>query len=444
MNSFDSFNDVFNFVKEYCRNQMNEVAYNTWICCLEPISLSSEEAILEISSPFMKGFFEEKYLPLLKEAFAAVLGFEISVRITTKNETSSSDLKINEKKSEKTIYFGEYEYVFDTFIVGNSNKFAHAAAQAVALNPSGAYNPLFIYGESGLGKTHLLCAIRSEIRKNNPDSNVIYVKGEDFTNEIIEAIGKNTTQEFRRKYRLADVLLVDDIQFIAGKDRTQDEFFQTFEALYGANKQIVLASDRPPKEIKTLEERLRSRFEWGLLADIQPPDYETRIAILKRKAELMNVSISNDICDFICSKVKNNIRQIEGIVKKLKALQSYSSNNVITMGIAQNALRDIMSDAQSAPITCERIINEVARTFDVSPQDIRSLKRNGPISSARQAAMYIIREITGMPMSDIGAEFGGRNHSTVVYSNELYRKKIEEDSKLREITEDIIRNIKEQ
>ncbi len=444
MNSFDSFNDVFNFVKEYCRNQMNEVAYNTWICCLEPISLSSEEAILEISSPFMKGFFEEKYLPLLKEAFAAVLGFEISVRITTKNETSSSDLKINEKKSEKTIYFGEYEYVFDTFIVGNSNKFAHAAAQAVALNPSGAYNPLFIYGESGLGKTHLLCAIRSEIRKNNPDSNVIYVKGEDFTNEIIEAIGKNTTQEFRRKYRLADVLLVDDIQFIAGKDRTQDEFFQTFEALYGANKQIVLASDRPPKEIKTLEERLRSRFEWGLLADIQPPDYETRIAILKRKAELMNVSISNDICDFICSKVKNNIRQIEGIVKKLKALQSYSSNNVITMGIAQNALRDIMSDTQSAPITCERIINEVARTFDVSPQDIRSLKRNGPISSARQAAMYIIREITGMPMSDIGAEFGGRNHSTVVYSNELYRKKIEEDSKLREITEDIIRNIKEQ
>ena len=444
MNSFDSFNDVFNFVKEYCRNQMNEVAYNTWICCLEPISLSSEEAILEISSPFMKGFFEEKYLPLLKEAFAAVLGFEISVRITTKNETSSSDLKINEKKSEKTIYFGEYEYVFDTFIVGNSNKFAHAAAQAVALNPSGAYNPLFIYGESGLGKTHLLCAIRSEIRKNNPDSNVIYVKGEDFTNEIIEAIGKNTTQEFRRKYRLADVLLVDDIQFIAGKDRTQDEFFQTFEALYGANKQIVLASDRPPKEIKTLEERLRSRFEWGLLADIQPPDYETRIAILKRKAELMNVSISNDICDFICSKVKNNIRQIEGIVKKLKALQSYSSNNVITMGIAQNALRDIMSDAQSAPITCERIINEVARTFDVSPQVIRSLKRNGPISSARQAAMYIIREITGMPMSDIGAEFGGRNHSTVVYSNELYRKKIEEDSKLREITEDIIRNIKEQ
>ena len=268
MNSFDSFNDVFNFVKEYCRNQMNEVAYNTWICCLEPISLSSEEAILEISSPFMKGFFEEKYLHLLKEAFAAVLGFEISVRITTKNETSSSDLKINEKKSEKTIYFGEYEYVFDTFIVGNSNKFAHAAAQAVALNPSGAYNPLFIYGESGLGKTHLLCAIRSEIRKNNPDSNVIYVKGEDFTNEIIEAIGKNTTQEFRRKYRLADVLLVDDIQFIAGKDRTQDEFFQTFEALYGANKQIVLASDRPPKEIKTLEERLRSRFEWGLLADI--------------------------------------------------------------------------------------------------------------------------------------------------------------------------------
>lgn len=440
MNYFDSFDDVFSLVKDYCKNQMNEVAYNTWILCLEPVSLNSDEAVLEISSPFMKGFFEEKYLPLLKEAFAAVLGFEVMVRITAKG---SSLPETKPSIAENAICFGEYEYVFDTFIVGNSNKFAHAAAQAVALNPSGAYNPLFIYGESGLGKTHLLCAIRNEIKKNNPQSNVIYVKGEDFTNEIIEAIGKNTTQEFRKKYRIADVLLVDDIQFIAGKDRTQDEFFQTFEALYGANKQIVLASDRPPKDIKTLEDRLRGRFEWGLLADIQPPDYETRIAILKRKAELLDVSISNDICDFICSKVKNNIRQIEGIVKKLKALQAYDSKNVITMGLAQNALRDILNDTQPAPITCERIINEVARTFDVSPQDMRSTKRNGPISSARQAAMYIIREITGMPMSDIGAEFGGRNHSTVVYSNELYRKRIEEDSKLKEITEDIIRNIKE-
>lgn len=442
MSSFNSIHDVFGFVKEYCKQKMNEVAYNTWICGLTPISLTSEEAVLEISSPYMKGFFEEKYLSLLTEAFAAVLGFDIEVKITTKGEATV--LESNGHKKEKNIFFGEYEYVFDTFIVGNSNKFAHAAAQAVALNPSDAYNPLFIYGDSGLGKTHLLIAIKNEIKKNNPSSNVIYVKGEDFTNEIIEAIGKNTTQDFRRKYRMADVLLVDDIQFIAGKDRTQDEFFQTFEALYGANKQIVLASDRPPKEIKTLEERLRSRFEWGLLADIQPPDYETRVAILKRKAELMNVSISNDICDFICSKVKNNIRQIEGIVKKLKALQSYSANNVITMGLAQNALRDIMNDVQSTPITCERIINEVARTFDVSPGDIRGAKRNGPISGARQAAMYIIREITGLPMSDIGAEFGGRNHSTVVYSNELYRKKIEEDPRLKEITEDIIRNIKEQ
>lgn len=442
MNSVD---EVFSFVKSYCQKEINKVVYNTWICCIEPVSITSDEAVLEVPSVFVKGIVENKYSYLLKEAFAAVLGFDINIKIITK-EDSPEENKFseneNESESSPMIYSGEYEYSFETFIVGNSNKLAHAAAQAVALNPSMAYNPLFIHGGSGLGKTHLLCAICHEVKKTRPDCNIIYIKGEDFTNEIVESIRKRETAEFRKKYRNADILLVDDIQFIAGKEGTQDEFFHTFEALYGTNKQIILASDRPPKEIKTLEERLRTRFEWGLIADIQPPDFETRLAILKRKADLMDISIPDDVCYFICEKVKNNIRQIEGIVKKLKALQLYSSNKKITIGIAQSALKDILNDNQPVTITVERIINEVARTFDVSPQDLRSNKRTGPISSARQAAMYIIREITDMPMSSIGAEFGGRNHSTVVYSNELYRKRIKEDPKIREITDDIIKNIK--
>ena len=439
----NSVNDVFEFVKSYCEKQINKVVYNTWICCIEPVSINSEEAVLEVPSVFVKGIIENKYKSLLKEAFAAVLGFEIEIKFVTK-EDAPEEVKFddNDNVPEGMIYSGEYEYSFETFIVGNGNKLAHAAAQAVALNPSMAYNPLFIHGGSGLGKTHLLCAICHEIKKSRPNTNIIYIKGEDFTNEIVESIRKNRTPEFRKKYRGADILLVDDIQFISGKETTQDEFFHTFEALYNNNKQIILASDRPPKEIKTLEERLRTRFEWGLIVDIQPPDFETRLAILKRKADLMDLSIPDDVCYFICEKVKNNIRQIEGLVKKLKALELFSSNKKITIGIAQNALKDILSDNQPVTITVEKIINEVARTFDVSPQDIRSNKRNGPISSARQAAMYIIREITDMPMSSIGAEFGGRNHSTVVYSNELYKKKIEEDQKIKEITEDIINNIK--
>ncbi len=439
----NSVNDVFEFVKSYCEKQINKVVYNTWICCIEPVSINSEEAVLEVPSVFVKGIIENKYKSLLKEAFSAVLGFEIEIKFVTK-EDATEEVKFddNDNVPEGMIYSGEYEYSFETFIVGNGNKLAHAAAQAVALNPSMAYNPLFIHGGSGLGKTHLLCAICHEIKKSRPNTNIIYIKGEDFTNEIVESIRKNRTPEFRKKYRGADILLVDDIQFISGKETTQDEFFHTFEALYNNNKQIILASDRPPKEIKTLEERLRTRFEWGLIVDIQPPDFETRLAILKRKADLMDLSIPDDVCYFICEKVKNNIRQIEGLVKKLKALELFSSNKKITIGIAQNALKDILSDNQPVTITVEKIINEVARTFDVSPQDIRSNKRNGPISSARQAAMYIIREITDMPMSSIGAEFGGRNHSTVVYSNELYKKKIEEDQKIKEITEDIINNIK--
>ena len=300
----ESFKELFEMVKEYTRQyvidskELSEIAYQVWIKSLEPVSFDGNTAVLYIKAEFMKKIVEEKYLGLLTKAFEAVVGFPVKVEILC--ETSSNPEKkevspasvqtsapsavlpsYSQEEIDMNSQGGEYEYTFATFIVGSSNKFAQAACRAVAQNPASAYNPLFIYGGSGLGKTHLLYAIASEIKESRPKTNVIYVKGEEFTNELIAAIGNESTQDFHDKYRQADVLLVDDIQFIGGKESTQEEFFHTFDSLYQDNKQIVLTSDRPPKEIKTLEERLRTRFEWGLIADIQPPDFETRIAIIK-------------------------------------------------------------------------------------------------------------------------------------------------------------------
>ena len=352
--------------------------------------------------------------------------------VESEKNKNVSNLAINEN----------YEFTFDTYIVGSSNKFAHAAALAVAANPAGAYNPLFIYGNSGLGKTHLLYAICNDIKINHPEMRTLYIKGDDFTNELIDAIRKNTTRDFHEKYRKTDILLVDDIQFIAGKDSTQEEFFHTFNALYESNKQIVLTSDRPPKEIKTLEDRLRTRFEWGLIADINPPDFETRIAIIKRKAELLDIKIPNDVCEYIATKLKSNIRQLEGAVKKLKAY-NLLAGETLTIATTQSAIADILNNDQPAPVTVEKIIEEVANTFCVSPDDIRSSKRSSNISTARQIAMYVVREITQMSMSAIGDEFNGRDHSTVVYAIQQVEKNIQTNVKTKSIVEDLIKNIRD-
>ncbi len=413
-----SFEEVFDMVCDICREEVSAVAYNLWISCLEPVGLEGNEAVLYVMSNFQRGIIQEKYMHILKKAFLEVLGFEVNVRIKTSEDADAPNLAQNTQNTGPTPHFepgGDYEYTFQTFIVGASNKFAHAASLAVATNPAGAYNPLFIYGGSGLGKTHLLYAIENEIKKNNPSQNILYVKGEEFTNELIESISNKNMSDFHNKYRNVDVLLVDDIQFIAGKESTQEEFFHTFNTLYHEGKQIVLTSDRPPKEIKTLEDRLRTRFEWGLLADVQPPDFETRIAIIRRKAQLLDINVPEDVAEYIANRLKNNIRQLEGAVKKLKAykLLDESPPSITT---AQSAIRDILNDNQPVPVTVERIIGEVSRTFGVSPKDIRSNKRAAQISSARQISMYVIREITQMSMSAIGDEFGGRDHSTVVYA----------------------------
>lgn len=446
----ESLKEVWNSVLCYCqdRERLSEVAYKVWISPLELVDFEDLSATLFIRTEFQKGIIEKQYLKLLKDAFADVLGFDVTINIITEDESKKLDYnpssylsQISEENDLRQHDGGEYEYTFDTFIVGASNKFAHAASLAVATHPVDSYNPLFIYGGSGLGKTHLLYAINNEIKKNNPSSNVIYVKGEQFTNELIEAITTKTNKEFQEKYRKADVLLVDDIQFIGGKVSTEEEFFHTFNDLFQAKKQIVLTSDRPPKEMASLAERIRTRFEWGLLADIQPPDFETRVAIIRRKADLLTFYIPDDVAEYLANRLKNNIRQLEGAVKKLNAYKKLEgvSPSIMT---AQTAIRDILNDNQPVVITVERIITEIARTFNITPADIRSSKRAANISEARQISMYIVHAITDMTMTAIGAEFGNRDHSTVVYANKQVELMIKRDPRKREIVEDIIKNIR--
>ena len=440
----ETIKEAWSGILEYLHNQedISEVAYNVWITCIEPVAIEDGEVVVYVHTDFQKKIVTEHYAAKFREAFEKVLGIPLGLRI----QSGEGDRESHSLPAEDGILFPgrapDQEYTFENFIVGSSNKFAHAASQAVASKPAGYYNPLFIYGGSGLGKTHLLYAICNEIQKNTPDVKIIYTKGEYITNELIEAIQKGQTAEFRAKYRQVDVLLVDDIQFISGKVSTQEEFFHTFDALHQANKQIVLTSDRPPREIAALEERLRTRFEMGLLADIQPPDLETRIAIIKRKAQLLDLHISDDICEYIANQLKSNVRQLEGAVKRMRA-QYLLAGDQPSLLTAQNAIRDIRNDSQPVPITVERIITEVGRTMNVTPEDIRSTKRSSPISQARQVAAYVVRSITGLPMKAIGEEFGTRDHSTIVYAIQKVESRMNKDSSFKGMVNDIIKNISE-
>lgn len=443
----DSTMEMFELIKDYCRQQMPAGPYSLWIKDIVCSKFDHNGAVLVVPTDFRKQIIEAKYFDFLSSAFKEVLGFTVDLTIISEEENriASSTTVSDPTKDDIALSFsavGEYDYTFSTFIVGASNKFAHAASLAVATNPASSYNPLFIYGGSGLGKTHLLNAICAEISQNQPEFKIIYVKGEDFTNELITAIRTERTKNFHDKYRQADVLLVDDIQFISGKEMTQEEFFHTFNSLYEANKQIVLTSDRPPKEIKTLEDRLRTRFESGLIADVQPPDYETRVAILRRKAELLDIKLPDDVIEYIANRLKTNIRQLEGTVKKIKAFKLLA-NSPPSISIAQNAIRDILNDSQPVSVTVDRIINEVSRSFEVSVQNIRSMDRTAPVSAARHAAMYIIREVAHLSMSAIGEEFSGRDHSTVVYTINQTKKLMANNPHFKNTIEDIIKNIRD-
>lgn len=430
-----AYNEVWEAICDYCRQNITDVAYKTWISRIEPqsINIDKNEAILLVPNDFHRQTLDRCYRTMLTEGFEALFGKVFNIIFTVPDE------KI-EEKVEKIDTDQGYEYTFETFIVGNSNKFAHAACLAVAQNPSNAYNPLFLYGNPGLGKTHLLYAIGNEIKKNDASKKICYVKGDEFVIELVDSLNTVKMNEFREKYRNADVLLVDDVQFISGKERTQEEFFHTFNALYESNKQIILTSDRPPKEIKTLEERLRGRFEMGLIADVQPPDIETRIAIIKRKAQLMDIEISYDVCEYIATNIKSNIRQLEGTVKKIKA-KNFLDGEKPSIKSVQNIIADIINNDTPPEVTVEKIVDEVARTFNVDGDEIRSQKnRSAYISGPRQVAIYITNELTTLTQENIGKEFGGRDHSTIKYAIDTTKKKMKKDSKLASVVEDIIKN----
>ena len=441
----DSFDQVFQEVKHHCEVELSPTAYNLWIEPIQFVDFKQDTITLWVKTDIQRSIVENKYLDMISKSFKEVLGFDVHVEIQDREQPAAAETEQKQETRDfsDTKFPGEYEYTFDTFIVGNSNTFAYAACKAVANNQTGSYNPLFIYGPSGLGKTHLLVSIAHEIRKNHPDYEVVLITGEMFTNELINAIGKGTTNEFHEKYRNVDILLMDDVQFISGKIQTQEEFFHTFNELHNLGKQIVLTSDRPPKDIKALEDRLKTRFEWGLLADISPPDFETRVAIIRRKAELFGLDLPEDVTEYIANNLKNNIRQLEGAVKRLNALKELNGSTPSIL-MVQNAIQGILSNDQPAPITVELIIKEVARTFSVSEENIRSSKQSAQISRARQIAMYIVREITQMPLSDIGKEFNGRDHSTVVYAVQKVENMMKKDSHQKEIIEDIIKNIRDQ
>ena len=458
----ESFSEVFNIVKNILRENLTEPAYNLWIEPLQAVGLQDNVVTLLSPSAFHCSTIQHNYESRIKDVFDEVMGFDVTLRFVSADQPDAplpaEQPAGNEaappqpppaagaeaKPASAFDPDGDYEYTFENFIVGSRNEFAYTACRSIAtanFNAPKPYNPLFIYGPSGLGKTHLLMAIKFEVEKRNPNLNIIYSNAEVFTNEVIEHIKHQNMEELRRKYRSADYFLIDDIQFFSGKDSTQEEFFHTFNDLYQHNKQIVITSDRPPKDIQIITDRLKTRFESGLLADISPPDIETRIAIIKRKAELLGLDIPDEIVNFIASKLKSNIRQLEGAVKKLN-VNKMLTHEAVTLPHAQSVIREILNDEQPLPVTVEKIIEEVGRTFDVSPADIRSNKRSGPISNARQIAIYIVREITQIPMKQIGQEFGNRDHTTIVYTIKKVDNLMKTNPHERGIIEDLIRNIR--
>lgn len=374
--------------------------------------------------PFKKEFIESKFIAPLQEVLHNLTGDPITIVVVTGEYTAPS-----------TSTSPYDDYTFERFIVGSSNKFAHAAALAVSQRPAAENNPLFIYGNSGLGKTHLMYAIANVLRRTHPEYRIIYVKGEDFTNELITAIQEGNVQAFRNKYRMVDLLLLDDVQFIAGKERTQEEFFHTFNALYEAKKQIVLTSDRPPKEINTLEDRMKTRFEWGLLADIQPPDFETRIAIIRDKAVKMGVELPDDVSNYIAENIQANIRQLEGAVKKIKAMHELMGER-ITVSLAENAIDALRTENPGLNPTPERIMEAVANYFYIPVEQMISQNRSKDVAYPRQMAMYMIRQELEYSFPDIAKIFK-RDHTTVMHAC----NKIEEERKNSRETEDVIKKL---
>ena len=425
--------------------ETSPVSFATWIQPIVPCVIIGNKIILQVKESFLKEIIEKRHLPLIRTAIKMVTKNEYDIMITTEEEQNAGNLHnlAAEKPAENELARNlNPKYVFDSFVVGNSNRMAHAASLAVAESPAQAYNPLFLYGNSGLGKTHLMHSIGHFILDRNPQAKVLYVTSETFTNELINSIQNNKNEEFRNKYRNIDVLMIDDIQFISKKEGTQEEFFHTFNALYESNKQIIISSDRPPKEIKTLEDRLRSRFEWGLIADVQPPDYETRIAILKKKAERDNLTVPDDVMAYIAKNIASNIRELEGALTRIVAFATLT-NQDISIALAENSLKDIFSENSATPLTPELIQQVVAEYYNIRVEDIQGSKKPKNIAFPRQVSMYLCRKLLDISLPKIGESFGGRDHTTVIYAISKIEKQLESDEGLQKTVHALEKEIKE-
>ena len=423
-------------VLTHMENLLSTTVISTWFDDAEVVELTENKLVLYSPSEFRKNIIETRCVGHIQDAMKELFDMNVEVQVLSGEEVEAY------KQKGRTPQFIEYnpQFTFDRFVVGPSNRFAHAAAIAVANRPAETYNPLFIYGPSGLGKTHLLYAIAGEINYRHPDYNIIYIKGDQFTNELIQALQEGKNAEFRNKYRNADLFLVDDIQFISGKESTQEEFFHTFNNLYENQKQIVLTSDRPPSDLLRLEDRLKTRFEWGLISDINPPDYETRMAIIRNKSDSLGMDMPDDVCSYIAENITTNIRQIEGTVKKIKAYWELTGME-INVGNVSRAIKDMYKGKADTLPTPSLIISEVGKFYNIDDDTLRGTLKNKGTAEARQVAMYLIRKMTNLSLPDTGKEFG-RDHSTVLHSVRKIEKALS-DSKnpLNETIRDIMANI---
>lgn len=447
----ENIDDLWDQTLKQLEKKVSKPSFETWLKSTKAHSLKKNHLTITAPNEFARDWLESHYSELTSETLYQVTGEELEVRFIIPQSQSEEDFEYSPPNKKKAMHdepnhFTQSmlnpKYTFDTFVIGSGNRFAHAASLAVAEAPAKAYNPLFIYGGVGLGKTHLMHAIGHYVIEHNPNAKVVYLSSEKFTNEFINSIRDNKAVDFRNKYRNVDVLLIDDIQFLAGKEQTQEEFFHTFNALHEESKQIVISSDRPPKEIPTLEDRLRSRFEWGLITDITPPDLETRIAILRKKARAEGLDIPNEAMLYIANQIDSNIRELEGALIRVVAYSSLI-NKDINADLAAEALKDIIPNSKPKTIYIHDIQKVVGQVFQIKLEDFKAKKRTKSVAFPRQVAMYLSRELTDSSLPKIGEEFGGRDHTTVIHAHEKISRLVKTDVHLQKQIEEICEILKQ-
>ena len=433
----NSLTDVWGNVLQQMSRQLAPTTINTWFDEVEVVTMEDSAFVLHCGNEFKKKTIEARFLSYIRDALRDLFSADFEIKIL-------NDEQLSAYHGVAPDYPGDLNdsgaFTFETYVVGPSNKLAYAAAHAVSERPGVNYNPLFIYGDSGLGKTHLLYAIAHGLKKNHPDAKIVYIKGDDFTNELVASIREGKNAEFREKYRQTDILLMDDIQFIAGKIQTQEEFFHTFNSLYEAGKQIVLTSDRPPREMTKLEDRLRTRFEWGLMVDVTPPDYETRLAIVKNKSAMLGVKLSDPVTDLIAENVTANVRQIEGTLNKILAYYDLMGSAMSQEDILR-AIRDMIKKNNEYIPTAQAVVNYICSTYHIDEDVLRGQSRGREVVTARQIAMYLMRRMICMNLVDIGKEFGDRDHTTVLHSLDKVEKQMRSDPAFAEMVKQITTNI---